>query len=75
MDKEIVQGNIADAGAYDVAFKDGKLVAKASAGKSGVSAAVEFSVDADVVLDAIAKAIPGQIDDMVIGVIKTALKA
>ena len=75
MDKDILEGNIGNVGQYDVEFKGGKLVGKVMAERSGMSAAIELSVDSDVILDAIAKAIPGQIDDAVIGLIKAALKA
>lgn len=75
MEKDIVDGKIGELGAYDVEFKGGKLIAKASIEKLGLSAALELSADSDLVLDAIAKAIPGKIDDAVVSVIKVALKS
>jgi hypothetical protein len=75
MEKDLLDGKLGELAAYDVEFKGGKLVAKVSAEKSGVVAAVELSVDAAVVLDALKAAIPGQVDDAVIDLIKAALKA
>lgn len=80
MEAELAQGKLGDVGAYDVAFKDGKLVASAMASAvNGVglalSADVKVEIGAEAVLDALAKAIPGTIDDALLGVIKAALKA
>lgn len=74
MEKDIVDGKIGTVGEYDVEFKGGKLVAKVSAKPAeGVNAEMLVEVEASLVLDAIARAIPGKIDDAVIGVIKAAL--
>jgi hypothetical protein len=75
MEKDIVEGNIGSVGKYDVAFKGGKLVLSLDAGADGVVGALSVSVDAAVVLDALAAAIPGKIDDAIIGLIKAALAA
>lgn len=76
MEKDIVDGKLGSVGAYDVEFKGGKLVARISAAAPfGLEGAMELSLSSDMVLDAIAKAIPGQIDDAVISLIKSALKA
>jgi hypothetical protein len=73
MDKEIVEGNLGTVGKYDVEFKGGCLVVELNAGAGPVSGGVVIKVDAGKVLDAIAAAIPGQIDDAVIAMIKGAL--
>jgi len=73
MEKEIVEGNIGSVGKYDVEFKGGCLCVLVEAGLPYGSAGLQVKVGAEAVLDAIAKAIPGQIDDAVIGVIKAAL--
>lgn len=75
MDQEIVQGDIGSVGKYDVEFKEGKLVAEidAGAGDGLVTAGLVVKLDAGKVLDAIAKAIPGTIDDAVFGLMKAAL--
>lgn len=73
-DKDIVDGVFGgDIGSYDVEYKEGKFVAKVGAGKFGVSAEMEVKIDAAAVLDAIAKAVPGQIDDSIIEVLKKIL--
>jgi hypothetical protein len=74
MEKDIVDGKIGEVGAYDLEFKNGKLSFKVSALKSGVSVSALVEAEADAVIDAMAKAIPGQIDDAVFGLIKAALK-
>jgi hypothetical protein len=78
MEADIVEGTIGNVGSYDVEFKGGKLIAKAGVAHSptaGVSVKADLSLEvgAEAVVDAIAKAIPGQIDDMVLGMIKAAL--
>ncbi len=75
MEKEIIAGDIGSLGKFDVAFTGGKLIATGNLGYDGASVAVTLTLDSDGVLDAIAKAIPGQIDDAVISVVKAALKA
>jgi hypothetical protein len=74
MEADLVQGPIGSVGKYDVEFKDGKLIASIDASPTaGVSAGVKVEVDAAVVLDALAKAIPGTIDDALLGIVKAAL--
>jgi hypothetical protein len=74
MEKDIVDGKIGNVGSYDVEFKDGKLKAQVAASPAeGVSAGAFIEIDAAMVLDALAKAIPGTIDDALLGVAKAAL--
>lgn len=75
MDKELVQGNLGEVAKYDVEFKEGKLVAaiNAEAAQGMVEAGMVVKLDAGKVLDALAKAIPGTMDDAMIGVVKAAL--
>lgn len=74
MEKDIVEGPIGTVGKYDVEFKGGKLVAKIDAKPSeGVQAGIFVEVEASVVLDALKKAIPGTVDDVVFDLIKAAL--
>jgi hypothetical protein len=56
---------------YDVSFEKGNVVLEAK--KEGV-ASVKVEVSSDFLLDKIAEAIPGQIDDLIIEKIKNALK-
>lgn len=75
MEKEIVAGNLGSIANYDVEFKGGKLIAKLDAEKAeyGIKAGVFFEAGAEAVIDAIARAIPGTIDDVLLGIVKTAL--
>lgn len=71
MEKDIIDGKIGEVGAYDVEFKGGKLVAKAGVFKEPVAgvvvkADVSMEVGARAVLEALKKAIPGQVDDFFI---------
>lgn len=75
MEKDIVDGKFGEVGQYDIEFKGGYLQAKVGAKTEfGVEADLVIKVGADAVIDAIAKAIPGQVDDAILGVIKQALK-
>ncbi len=60
---------------YSVLFHGGKLLAKVEYVAGAIDGSINLSVDSDKVLDAIAAAIPGQIDDAIIAVIKAALKS
>lgn len=74
MDESLKAIDLKDVNA-GVTFVNGKLVAAVNyVNPVGVSASVNLSVDSDQVLDAIALAIPGKIDDAVIALIKAALK-
>jgi len=75
MEKEIVDGKLGEKASYKVEFKGGQLHAELLADVGPLNAGVKISLSADEVLDAIAKQIPGQIDDAVINLIKQALKA
>lgn len=73
MEMDIAEGKIGEVGAYDVEFKGGKLVAKASAAGGPVEAEAVVKIDAGKVIDAIAVAIPGKVDDAVLALMKQAL--
>lgn len=75
MEKDIVEGSIGQIGSYDVEFKGGKLIAVVMAEKAelGISAGVKVEIKAEAVIDALAAAIPGSIDDAIFGVLKAAL--
>lgn len=75
MEKDIVDGKLGSVGGYDLEFKGGKLMFKLNVSWNGLAGEVAMGVDADGVLDALAKAIPGQIDDTVFALLKAALKA
>lgn len=75
MEKEIVAGEMGKVAKYDVAFKEGKLVAELMHDDGMLSAGLKVAIDAEKVLDALAAAIHGTIDDALIGVVKAALKA
>lgn len=67
MDKDLVKGNIGTVGNYDLEFKGGKLlgavnIAHDATDGVGVSANFTVSLDAGKVIDAIERAIPGDLD-------------
>ncbi len=72
-DKELVGGALGSVGKYDVAFKEGSLVIEVDANVAVGSAGLVVKVGAKSVLDAISKAIPGQIDDAIIALLEKAL--
>lgn len=73
MEAIIADGNIGNSAKYSVAFKEGKLVAELDANEGAFVGGLVVKIDAGQVLDAIAKAVPGQLDDAVIAIIKAAL--
>lgn len=73
-DKELLEGKLGTVGSYDLAFKGGKLMASLKAGAAGVSGGLTLEVDGDALIDALCKAIPGQIDDALGQILKAALK-
>lgn len=58
-----------------VEITGGKIMLSADLDTAGMDAAVTVAVDSDYFLDELAKKIPGTIDDAIIAVLKTALKA
>lgn len=74
---DLLDGKIGSVGAYELDLVAGKLVVKVNvAAPEGVgSVALVLELDGCAVLDVVAKAIPGTIDDALIGVAKAALKA
>jgi hypothetical protein len=73
MEKDLLQGAIGTEGKYDVAFKDGKLVASLSYEGKLLGADVGIHIGAGQVLDALALAIPGHFDDGLIAGAKALL--
>ncbi len=73
METELAEGKLGTVGQYDVAFKDGFLVVDVGAAIPLGSLGIVLKVDAAQIVDAIAKAIPGTLDDVILGVLKTAL--
>lgn len=75
MEADLVSGPIGNVGSYDLAVKESKLSFKLDAKVAGdaVEAGIVVSVSIVAVIDAIAKAIPGQVDDAIFAVLKAAL--
>jgi hypothetical protein len=73
MDKAIAQGPIGQVGKYDVEFKGSELVVELDLAVAVGSAGLVVKVSAAKVIDALAAAIPGKIDDAVFGLMKAAL--
>ena len=71
---DLAQGQIGPEAKYDVKFEGGKLVAELNYEGALLGAGLNIHIGADQVINAIEKAIPGQIDDAVLELIKSALK-
>lgn len=74
MEKVLVSGPIGELGSYELAWKSAALMLTVSIKAGPLKVATSAEVDSMEAFDEIAKAIPGTIDDAVIGVIKAALK-
>ena len=74
MSKEIVKGPLGKIGDYDVQIKEGKLELTLNADVVGGSVGVVVKIESCELLDLIAKAIPGTIDDAIVNIAKEALK-
>jgi len=72
MEKELVNKELGGDLDLKIDFKDGKLMVSIVADMKGADLGLSVAVDSDYFLDKLAKAIPGEIDDAVIGMIKTA---
>lgn len=78
---DIVDGKLGEVGAYDVEFKDGYLSAKAqvlakvASGIVEIVGELEVRVGAEAVIEALKKAIPGEIDDAILDGAKKLLLA
>lgn len=72
---ELINKQISPEANAKVEIVAGKIQLIAALDSQGVDAEVKFSVDAEYFLDELAKKIPGIIDDAILGVIKTAVKA
>jgi len=71
---EILNKQISPEAKALVEIKDGKLQLSAVLDTGGVDANVAVAVEVDYFIDELAKKIPGQIDDAIFAVLKTALK-
>lgn len=71
---EIVKHEAGDVNA-EIKIENGNIKITAGLKSSGVKAAAQIEVESDYFLDQLAAAIPGQIDDAVISMLKVALKA
>ena len=73
MEADLAEGKIGNVGSYDVEFKGGKLVASVKADLGVCKAGVVIEVSAEHVINAIEKAIPGQLDDAILEILKKTL--
>lgn len=71
---EILAKQISPEAKAKVEIVEGKLKLSANLDTQGVDAVVSVAVDTDYFIDELAKKIPGQIDDAIFAVLKTALK-
>ncbi len=72
---DILAGELGKEAKYDIAFTGGKLLVTAAYIGAQATGTVSFTLDGDLLLDKLAAAIPGTVDDAVITMAKVALKA
>lgn len=72
MEKEIIIGN---EGKAKVELKDGKLYIVGAYDGKQMDAELKVGIEVDMFIDQLAEAIPGKIDDAILGVLKVALKS
>jgi hypothetical protein len=72
---ELVKHEIGSEAVVTVELVAGDIVIKGNLGTSGLGAEVKATVNGDYFLDLLASKIPGQIDDAVINLLKSALKS
>lgn len=72
---DLAKGDIGPEAHYDVVFADAKLKAELKYAGAMGGAGLYVEVGVEQVVEAIKKAIPGQIDDAVLDVLKVALLA
>jgi hypothetical protein len=75
MDKMLKEGKLGEDGDFKLEMKDGKLLLSAGYMQEGVGASLGIQVSPDFFIDKLAEAIPGEIDDAVLSILKAALKA
>ncbi len=71
--RELIEGPLGSKGKYDLEIKDNCLVAEISYVDTLVGVGASVKLPAAAVLDALAKAIPGTLDDKIIAAAKKAL--
>ena len=72
---DLLEKDLGAEGKVKVVVEKGKLSLVCSYDGKGLDGEVKMSVDSDYFIDALAAKIPGQIDDMIAGLLKQALKA
>lgn len=72
---EIITKELSPESKMKVELKGGKVILSADFASGGLDAQLSASLDTDYFMDELAKAIPGQIDDAIIAVMKAALKS
>lgn len=72
---EILNKQLSPEAKAKVEIKNGKLSLSADLDTAGVDAQVMVSVDTDYFFDELAKKIPGTFDDVLLGLLKTTVKA
>lgn len=78
MAPELANGKVGEVASYDLKLENGDLIATGSAsvkveGIEVGSASIVLKIEGAAVLDVIAKAIPGTLDDAILGIAKAAL--
>jgi hypothetical protein len=74
MEKELAVGEISPEAKYVIEFKNGELEAHVEYQGKFAGASVKVSLPAEAIIDAIKAAIPGKVDDVILDIIKNAVK-
>lgn len=74
MEKELLEKEIGKDGNLTIEFEGGKLKFIAGVESKGVDAGLYVDVDPDYFIDKLKEAIPGEIDDAVLEMLKIAFK-
>ena len=72
---DVAKGNIGPEAQYEVVFANAKLKAEMKYVGAQASGGAFVEIGVDQLIEAIKKAIPGQVDDAILDVLKVALKA
>ena len=75
MDKMLKDGKLGDNGDFAIEIKEGVILISAGYMMNGLGAELGVKISPDVFIDKLAAAIPGEIDDAVLAILKAALKA
>ena len=74
MEKPLVEGELGSEAVYELKWEEGELKLTFGYDGKGIDAGVYVNLGGEYFLDKLAAAIPGELDDSVINLIKAAMK-